>query len=60
MTNFEPGQRVTVLTYDGRVIGVGTVARRPHGHPTMTWIRMTIAGETTTTEHPTSRIRSRS
>ena len=61
MTNFEPGQRVTVLTYDGRLIGNGTVSvSRTHGHPSMSWVRLTIAGETFTQEYANSQLRSRS
>ena len=70
MTRFEPGQRVTVLTYDGRVIGDGVVAdmrpalvclRDAHkANPTMTWVRMTISGETSTQEWPNGRILVRS
>lgn len=70
--SFEPGQRVTVLTYDGRVIGDGVVAdMRPavgfecmrdayKANPTVTWVRMTVSGETSTQEWPNERILVRS
>jgi acyl dehydratase len=60
MNDFEAGQRVTVFTYDGRLVGDGTISQREHGHPGVRWVRMTIAGETTTTEQSLTRLRSRS
>ncbi len=61
MTTYEPGQRVTVYTYDGRVIGEGTISGAYKAVSNgFVWVRLTLAGETRTDEYPLTSIRVRS
>lgn len=56
---YENGQRVAVLDYLGHVIGTGRVRsgdNYPESNEHYTWVTMTIAGETATTEHPTRQV----
>ncbi len=58
-TGYENGQRVTVLDYQGKEIGTGRVRsgdNYPVSDANWTHVTMTLHGETSTTEHPTSRV----